>query len=201
MTRGLHQRKVNGEELDEIVERLHTTSTKSSGKPCRLPVPAMKNVIAGAPLPVGEQLEICQRLYSTPTKASSGGKRCKSAVPLTTPGLGLKMLPVIEGLEGRFKGAGRPKSHSGTTVGGRLHSTQTATARSRQDYPRILLWPERTLVSGNLERLRAYQDTGMLSKQAGLPRRDKWFLWKQGLIPAGCTVQYLDDGMCLCGKL
>ena len=135
----------------------------------------MNNLIGGEPKPIEEQLLICKRLYVTHTKSSAGGVRCKSADPLTPQGYGMKMLPIIDGLEGRFRGKSANKNKC-SEVADRLHRAKTASVKSRADYPRILLWPERTLVGGSVERVKQYHDSGLVTKQALLERREKWYL-------------------------
>ena len=178
MTGGMRQiAPLPREDLDKIVDRLHNTQTKSSSaQACKASSARIRNQVARQPLPEEERLEIYKRLYSTHTKASAGGMRCKSADPLQTPGMGLKMLPVIEGLEKRFRGRPMKKEEAEGVVAQRLYRAKTASTNARLAYPRILLYPERTLVGGDVERVRAYHESGTLTKQSLLGRREKWYL-------------------------
>ena len=102
------------ESIERIVNRLHSTATKSSaGAVCRASVIMADNSVSRPPLPETEKSKIYQRLYKTPTKASAGGTRCKSASTLSPPGLGLKLLPDIPGLESRFLGKEDPEGERG----------------------------------------------------------------------------------------
>ena len=54
-------------------------------------------------------------------------------------------------------------------------STDTGASKARKDFPRILLYPERTILHNNTSRIRSYQDSGTMSRQKELARREKWY--------------------------
>ena len=117
---------------------------------------------------------IIGRLNSTHTKASSGATECKPFEENPPAGYGLKMYPVIEGLEQRFKGHEAPQDKVDEVIG-KLHTTPTACSKARKDPPRILLYPERTTLMNNVERIVGYQTSGSVARQKDLQRREKWF--------------------------
>ena len=117
--------------------------------------------------------EIVRRLYSTHTKSSAGSTECKSHEPPPLPGFGQKMLPAIPNLEERF--SGRAKS-ANVDITKRLHNGSTRASSARLESPRILLWPERTLLMNDVQKIREYNESGSLAKQGVLPRREKWFI-------------------------
>ena len=47
--------------------------------------------------------------------------------------------------------------------------------QARIDNMRILLYPERTLLMNEPNRIKTFQETGSLVKQAILQRREKWY--------------------------
>lgn len=163
--------------MDEIVERLNTTHTKSSSaKPCKHNPIEADNSIAHKAETEEEVKEIFTRLQTSHTKSSSGGKECKSFDELPTPGLGQKCLPNIDGLKGRFKGSKSVKNTEAESIFTRLTSASTRSSRARGEFSKILLYPERTLLCNDFSRITAYQQTGEVVKQSALARRDKWFV-------------------------
>lgn len=161
------------EKLLDIVERLYTSETIASvgGKP---PKKQTTNSVARAPASEEEMKEIYERLYSASTKGKSG-QVCKTFDPMKPPGFGQKMLPPIEGLDERFSGEKPLPTSKVAEVVGTLHSTQTKASQARKDNHRHLLYPERTLLMNNVERIVAFQETGSLVKQTVLQRREKWY--------------------------
>ena len=169
----ISRKPVTQEKLLDIVERLYTSDTIAwtGGKP---PPKMVTNSVSRQPASEDEMKEIYQRLNGTHTK-SSQPTDCKSYEPMNPPGYGQKMLPPIEGLEERFKGSkGLPKEKVEEKVG-ELHSTQTKASQARRDNPRHLLYPERTLLMNNVERIVEFQEKGSLVKQTVLQRREKWY--------------------------
>lgn len=164
---------VKEDELSSIVERLYSSHTVSSGGEAGKNAPTATNVVSRPPASESEKKEIYNRLAAAHTK-SSNGSQCKPADPAKTPGLGLKMLPVIEGIETRFRDAAGPPEKVQEVIG-RLNTTQTAASKARNDNPRILLYPERTTLMNNVERILAYQQSGSVARQNMLQRREKWF--------------------------
>ena len=121
-----------------------------------------------------EEIEsIVNRLYSTHTKSSSGSTSCKTYEPLPSPGYGQKMYPAIPGLETRFSGRAKTANPESTR---RLYETKTRATSARLESPRILLWPERTLLMNDVNKIRDYYQSGALAKQSALPRREKWYI-------------------------
>ncbi|KAK2169784.1 hypothetical protein LSH36_7g16103 [Paralvinella palmiformis] len=121
-----------------------------------------------------EELEsIVKRLYSTHTKSSSGSTSCKTYNPLPSPGYGQKMYPIIPGLESRFSGRAKTANPEATK---RLYETKTRATTARLKSPQILLWPERTLLMNDVNKIRDYYQSGTLAKQSALPRREKWYI-------------------------
>ena len=116
---------------------------------------------------------IFKRLNSTHTKSSRGGVECKPDDPLPRPGYGQKVYPIIDGIETRFSG-NRKLDDAGSVID-RLTKTQTKSGSARYAAPRILLYPERTLLCNSVEKIVAYQESGATSKQNVLARREKWF--------------------------
>lgn len=166
--------KVSEEQLTTIVERLHTTHTTSSGGGGPQQV-ICTNSIAREAAQEEELQEIFQRLCKSHTKASSGGPDCKQYEPISPPGYGQKMYPAIEGLETRFAGDSAVVEEEVKAVAQRLTSKQTTASQARLDNPRILLYPERTILMNNVERIRSFQENGNVAKQTVLARREKWY--------------------------
>ena len=161
-------------EIDDLVERLVTTETRAwSGLPCRAKPVVADNSVSRAPVSDDEKTAMLHRLNQTPTK-SSAGEACKSYEPPPPPGLGLKCLPDIAGLAQRFKGAPAPQAKV-NDIFSRLSSASTRSSRARYEHAKILLYPERTLLCNNVERIVSYQNTGSVVKQEALARREKWF--------------------------
>lgn len=121
------------------------------------------------------QQEIFERLNKTHTVSSANtGQIRHPKDPPKPPGYGMKMFPIIEGLDTRF--AGFPASQDKVAeVVGHLMKTQTTASQAKLDNPRILLYPERTTLMNNVERIRAYQENGAVAKQNMLQRREKWY--------------------------
>ena len=164
-------------EVDEIVDRLNRTHTaSSSAKPCRATPTVAENIVAREPATEEEIKTIFSRLQTTHTKSSNGGAECKPHDPPAPQGLGHKMLPIIDGLEERFKGDKAMKKEKADSVFTRLTSAHTRSSRARGESPKILLYPERTLLCNNVTRIVNYQNTGEVVKQATLARREKWFV-------------------------
>ena len=135
---------------------------------------AAKDIISKSAASQEEIDGIVKRLNTTHTKSSAGGEVCKTMEQINIPGYGQKMLPAIEGLEERFRGASVDKSKENEVIE-RLHSAHTKAWKSRLDNPKILLFPERTLLCNNVERIRMFQENGQTVKQNVLERREKWF--------------------------
>ena len=133
-----------------------------------------KDIISKGPASQDEIDGIVTRLSKTHTKSSAGGETCKTTEELKVPGYGLKMLPVIDGLEERFKGAKVEKTKEDEVIQ-RLHSAHTKAWRSKLNTPKILLFPERTLLCNNVERIKMFQESGQTVKQNVLERREKWY--------------------------
>lgn len=132
-----------------------------------------KDTISRAPATDDEIKEISARLASTQTKATKPAP-CRSIDELKEPGSGLKMLPVIPGIEERFRGpAVEPEKTKEAAA--RLHTTRTKAWQAQLDNHRILLYPERTLLMNNVERIAQYQQNGAIAKQTVLARREKWY--------------------------
>ena len=165
---------VNQDKLADIIDRLHTTGTIASKRSKNQKDPNM-NKIARTPATEEEMNEIFGRLATMHTKSSSGGQGVPPYEHPKTPGIGTKTFPVIEGLDERFKGSKVPKEKEKEVIE-RLHTAKTKAEEARLDNPRILLYPERTLLCNNVERIRTYQDSGQTVKQAVLERREKWFI-------------------------
>ncbi len=169
---------VDRNQLADIVDRLYSTQTVSTtggksatGYRARRAV----NRVARPPCSEEEMGEIYTRLYTTTTKAWTGGEGIGPMDPPKEPGLGLKMYPVIDGLDTRFQGASVPKEKKEEIIG-RLHTAKTKAEQARLDNPRVLLYPERTLLCNNVERINAYQNNGSTVKQDVLERREKWYI-------------------------
>ena len=93
--------------------------------------------------------------------------------PAKPCGYGLKMYPVIDGIETRFMGTVDADKKEESLA--RLLKTQTTSSQARMDNPRILLYPERTTLMNNVERIKAFQDSGATTRQKEMQRREKWF--------------------------
>ena len=132
-----------------------------------------RDVISRPPASNEELGEIVNRLHSTLTKSATG-QTCKTYNQPKCPGTGLKMLPTIEGLESRFTGK-EVAADKEKEVRDRLHGAGTKASSARYQNPRILLYPERTLLMNNVERIVAFQQSGAVAKQNVLARREKWF--------------------------
>ena len=163
-------KKVSEQELDAIIERLYTSTTKSLS--CQEQPYYVKDIISRPGTSSADVKEITNRLASAHTKSSSGGVECKAKPELTPIGYGLKSYPTIEGIETRFKGN---SSANASAVSSRLMSAQTRASKSRLESPAVLLYPERTMLMNEPERIRAYQTSGDMSKQGVLGRREKWY--------------------------
>ncbi len=162
------------DELAGIVDRLYSTHTISSMPDGPPKGHRLNNEVARAPASEDEMKEIYDRLHTSKTKSSLGGETCKPAPDVKMPGYGLKVYPIIEGIETRFKGNPQPKSKV-SEAAERLLMTQTKASQSRLDNPRVLLYPERTTLMNNVERIVAYQQTGAVAKQNIMERREKWY--------------------------
>ncbi len=167
---------VSEEEAEVIVTRLKTAHTKaSSGEACRIPPnPRASFSIARDPASEEEIDNIVTRLKTTQTKSGSG-ESCKVPSEPNVPGYGLKMFPTIPGIETRFKGATVHKDRE-LEIAQRLTRAHTASSRARTGTPKILLFPERTLLQGDPARIKAFQTTGETVKQHGLGKREKWYM-------------------------
>ena len=133
-----------------------------------------KDTISRPPASEDEITDIVKRLYSAHTKSSKGAP-CKEPDTPKPQGYGLKMYPVIDGIETRFKCQGSKGKEEVGSLTERLHKTQTKASSARLDYPRILLYPERTSLMNNTERIVAYQQSGAVSTQQELQRRERWY--------------------------
>ncbi|CAD5120329.1 DgyrCDS8903 [Dimorphilus gyrociliatus] len=131
-----------------------------------------KDTISKGPVDESSISEISNRLHTTRIKSSHTKPDCKPRAfePPNQPGLGLKMCPKIEGLEERFRGKGEPQS-----ISERLYSATTKSTRARKEPLKILLYPERTLLTNTPKRIQAYQENGLVAKQETLERREKWY--------------------------
>ena len=85
------------------------------------------------------------------------------------------MWPTIDGLEERFKGVKAVPRNKWQESSTRLSSAPTKSSAARRDFQRILLYPERTILMNNTERIVNYQKSGAMSRQLDLQRREKWF--------------------------
>ena len=170
-------RQVPEADVDQIVERLHNTHTKSyRAAPCRSSPAKAQDTISRPRGSDDDVDQITQRLVKTHTKSSSGGAECKTMDPLKSPGYGQKMYPIIDGLVQRFSGRLRPATGSVDGITQRLTSAQTKASQARLDNPRILLYPERTLLCNNVARIGMFQQNGVTVRQKELARREKWYI-------------------------
>ncbi|ELU14041.1 hypothetical protein CAPTEDRAFT_222587 [Capitella teleta] len=168
-------RKVSSaEEVNGIAERLYTTHTLSwTGQEDDDRSPSVK--IGKENLSSEEMKEIYHRLNKTHTVSSANtGVIRHPKEPPKPPGYGMKMLPIIEGLDTRFIGHPAPQEKVNEVIQ-KLTTTQTTASQARKDNPKVLLYPERTTLMNNVERIRAYQESGSVAKQNMLQRREKWF--------------------------
>ncbi|CAH1795530.1 unnamed protein product [Owenia fusiformis] len=136
-----------------------------------------KDIISRDPASKEEMAEIIDRLNKTTTVSKRGGEDYKDKAwdyP-KTPNLGSKMLPIIDGLDDRFKGGSVNSKETYDDITGRLHTTRTKAASLRYDYPRILLYPERTTLMNNTQRIVDYNNSGAVAKQKELARRERWY--------------------------
>ncbi len=135
-----------------------------------------RDVISRGPVSDDEISGIADRLFKTPTKSSLGGLECKVMTPLKSPGYGLPMYPVIVGIESRFVGNPMPESKE-KQAKERLHTTHTESSQAKKasESHKALLYPERTILMNDVEKILEYQQTGHLAKQAMLRRREKWY--------------------------
>ena len=117
---------------------------------------------------------IYARLHTTHTKSSAGETSCKEIRTPNPPGFGLKMYTNVEGIETRFLG-GTADDGKVNEVIGRLTTAQTTSSQARRDPLRILLYPECTSLHNNVQRIRDYQQTGSVTKQTGMERRERWY--------------------------
>ena len=163
--------QVDEGEVDEIVKRLHSTQTKSSkGEGCRVEGTVARDTISRKFTSEDEVQESFKRLQTTHTKSSSGDTvPCKEIKAPQT-------LPVIEGLDGRFKGDAKSNKSKMADITERLSSAHTRSSKARLDNPRILLYPERTLLCQNVKRINDFQVDGSTVRQKELARREKWFI-------------------------
>ena len=169
----ISRKPVPKELMLDIVERLYTSDTEASSGGKRGPK-VTTNKVSRPPATADEMKEIYQRLSSAHTK-SSRNQKCRTYEEPKPPGYGLKLLPVIDGLEKRFNpDSGLPKEKVEEVVQ-HLHTKQTGASQARRDNPRHLLYPERTLLMNNVERILDFQEKGSLVKQTVLQRREKWY--------------------------
>ena len=159
--------------VEDIIERLHSSDTQSSSGTLKARK-TTNNAISRAPASTEELDEIYGRLHTTHTKSSKGGEECRPVEHMTAPGYGLPMFPVIDGIEKRFHGHEAPPEKV-TEVITRMTKAQTKASQARLDNAAILLYPERTLLMNNVERIHMFQESGALVKQAMLQQREKWY--------------------------
>ena len=136
--------------------------------------PVAKDLISRDGVTGDDVKTIVQRLHTTKTECKKGPDLNKVFEIPPIPGLGMKMLPEIEGLETRFRGTPRGKDEVNEVMK-RLHTTNTKASTARKDNPRVLLYPERTTLMNNTERILAYQQNCEVAKQGSLARREKWY--------------------------
>ena len=161
-------------EIEDMVDRLVTSPTKAwTGELCKTKPTVADNSVSRSAISEDQRNEILHRLNKTHTKSSQGAA-CKNPEKPLMPGLGQKCLPLIEGLDNRFRGQ---KSDEGKVkdIFNRLSSASTRCSRARYENARILLYPERTLLCNDVERIVSYQTNGSTVKQESLARREKWF--------------------------
>ena len=87
----------------------------------------------------------------------------------------MKCYPVIEGIETRYRGDKPVSQDQYNESTDKLLKTQTCNSQARLDNPKILLYPERTTLMNNVERIKTYQDSGSLVRQKEMERREKWY--------------------------
>lgn len=164
----------NKSEVDEITERLNTTYPKCQSGDIK-PPEVCNNTIAKKVESEDEVKEIFARLRTTHTKSSSGGVPCKQSDPPKPIGFGTKCYPIVEDIESKFKGAKPVPKEKYDEITDRLLKTQTCNSQARLDNPKVLLYPERTKLMNNVDRIRNYQDSGSVVKQKEMERREKWY--------------------------
>lgn len=162
----------------DIIERLFTTHTESSEGLTKPPKITTNEV--SRPSATDEELqEIYNRLHGTHTKTSKGGEECRPWDPVKVPGQGLPMFPFIEDLDKRFNGSKLIDAKVGEEkikeIIEALRKNQTVASQARLDPYTILLYPERTLLMNNPERIRQFQENGAIVKQVILQAREKWY--------------------------
>lgn len=147
-----------------------------SAAPLATPPGHVRDTISREPVTKDELKDIVERLNTTSTVSKRGGEDYKDKIwdyP-KVEGLGKKMLPIIDGLDERFKGTPVPKDKY-NEITQNLHTSKTKASQLRYEYPRILLYPERTTLMNNTQRILEYQEAGTVAKQATLARREKWY--------------------------
>ena len=147
------------------------TKASSGGVPCKADPATAKDMISK---PSGDVKASSLRLNTAHTKSSKGGEPCRTPEPLTLPGLGLKMFPKIDGLDTRFIGH-KVNRKKVAEVTQRLSSATTRASRARLENHRILLYPERTLLFNDTERITQFQESGVVVKQKDMSTREKWY--------------------------
>ena len=159
--------------LHNMLVSCRQTETKASGGgvPCKADPAAAKDTISAAS---GDVKAISHRLNTAHTKSSSGGVPCRNPEPTTLPGYGLKMFPAIDGLDTRFIGH-KVNKKKVAEVTERLSSATTRASRARLENHRILLYPERTLLFNDTERIVQFQESGVVVKQKDMSAREKWY--------------------------
>ncbi|CAD5119083.1 DgyrCDS7728 [Dimorphilus gyrociliatus] len=165
---------VTSNDLTNIIDRLHTTHTQSSSGAVGHQRP--RDTISKPFESEEDTKQIVDRLHKTHTKSSSGGELCKIYEPKTPQNYGTKAYPVIEGLDTRFREKTAPKDkvkdiinkmHTSHTVCSELHTSKKNAS--------ILLYPERTILMNNVDRIVRFQDTGAIDRQGMLGRTEKWY--------------------------
>lgn len=58
-----------------------------------------------------------------------------------------------------------------------MHSTHTKSSKQHtaKNNAKILLYPERTILMNNVDRIVRFQGTGVIDRQAVLGRTEKWY--------------------------
>ncbi|KAK2189243.1 hypothetical protein NP493_112g01016 [Ridgeia piscesae] len=148
------------------------TKASSGGVPCKADPATAKDMISK---PSADVKASSLRLNTAHTKSSKGGEPCRTPQPATLPGYGLKMFPAIDGLDTRFKGHKVNRKKVVADVTQRLSSATTRASRARLENHRILLYPERTLLFNDTERITQFQETGVVVKQKDMSTREKWY--------------------------
>ena len=159
--------------LTDIIERMNTTYPECMEGTLR-PRKTTTNSISRPPASDEELSEIYTRLHGTQTKSSKGGEECRTYDSKKPPGMGLPMFPDIDGMDKRFAGFDAPPDKVAEVIT-RMRMTQTKSSQARLDPHAILLYPERTLLMNEPERIRTYQDSGAIVRQQNLQAREKWY--------------------------